>query len=168
MAKYSTNFKLEVINYYKEGHSYSETIKKYNIPDKSIPRMWVHKFDNHGMNGILKKKEIYDGNFKKYVIEYMHQNHLSKREATYKFNLGSVCVISRWEQIYNEEGPQALYQEQRGKRNNMNRNVKDKNISNKKEQELLKKIKKLEMENEYLKKLNALVQKRIKRENKKK
>ena len=46
------------------------------------------------------------------------------------------------------------------------------NISNKKNvdknEDLLKEVQQLRMENEYLKKLNALVQERIKRENKKK
>ena len=43
-----------------------------------------------------------------------------------------------------------------------------KNLNNEVEEDLIAENQRLRMENEYLKKLNALVQERIKRENKKK
>ena len=46
----------------------------------------------------------------------MHNNHLSCQEATHHFNLGSVSVVTKRERMYYEKGPQALYEEQRGRR----------------------------------------------------
>ena len=73
MSKYSNEFKLQVIKYYlEEHHSYSECCKKYNIPDKKIIRIWVHKYELHGFKGLLKNlKSTYDGNFKQKVVEYI-------------------------------------------------------------------------------------------------
>ena len=74
----------------------------------------------------------------------------------------------KWERIYYEEGPQALYQERRGRKINMNSKPRKKKLSKEIEEDLIAENQRLRMENEYLKKLNALVQERINRENKKK
>ena len=50
----------------------------------------------------------------------------------------------------------------------MSSKSKKKNLNKKVEEDLIAENQRLRMENEYLKKLNALVQERIKRENKKK
>lgn len=172
MSKYSNELKLEVVKYYiEEHHSYSECCKKFNIAHISSIQKWVRKYQENGPIGLMKQlKSSYDGNFKQNVVEYMHDNHLSANQTACIFNLGDHNVVLKWERIYYEEGPQALYVESRGRSRKMNskkisKNKKD-NINEK--EDLLEEVQRLRMENEYLKKLNALVQKRIKQENKKK
>ena len=169
MSKYSSKFKLKVIKYYlEENHSYSECMKKFDIPTKSILNSWIHKYETHGVEGIMKQvKSSYDGNFKQNVIEYMHNNHLSATETANYFRLAGADVVLKWERIYYEEGPQGLYIERRGRSKNMSFKPK-KELSKEVEEDLIAENQRLRMENEYLKKLNALVQERIKRENKKK
>ena len=75
-------------------------------------------------------------------------------------------VVLKWERIYYEEGPQALFEERRGRSRKMGSKKNKKNVNE--NEDLLAEVQRLRMENEYLKKLNALVQERIKRENKKK
>lgn len=106
--------------------------------------------------------------FKQNVVEYMHTNHLSATETANYFKLGNHSVVLKWERIYYEEGPQGLYIERRGRNKNMNSKPKKKKIDKEIEEDLMAENQRLRMENEYLKKLNALVQERIKRENKKK
>ena len=170
MPKYSNEFKLKVIKYYlEEHHSYQECCKKFSIPSKTPIRNWVHKYELYGVEGIIKQlKSSYDGNFKQNVVEYMHNNHLSAFETANHFNLGYADVVLRWERIYYEEGPQGLYIERRGRLKNMSSKPRKKKISKENEADLIEEVQRLRMENEYLKKLNALVQERIKRENKKK
>lgn len=169
MGKYSAKFKLEVIQYYLQGHSYRETARNFNLSDMSIPKQWVQKYEMHGTNGLFKNRVKYDGTFKKYVVEYMHVNHLSLTETSNHFNLGHHSVVKKWERIYYEEGPQALYEERRGRNmKNMSSKPKKEKIPKEIEKDLIARIQQLEMENEYLKKLDALVQKRIKQEKKKK
>lgn len=167
MSKYSNEFKLEVIKYYKEGHGFLSTAKYFNIPAMSTVQKWVRKYDTNGVQGLIKNiKTSYSGEFKQYVVEYMHNNHLSCLETAIQFNLQGTDVVGKWERIYYEEGPLALYQVQRGRPRKMS-SKKEKNNVNENE-DLLEEVQRLRMENEYLKKLNALVQERIKRENKKK
>ena len=98
----------------------------------------------------------------------MHENHLSLQETAFHFNLGHHDIVNRWERIYYEEGPQGLYIERRGRSKNMSSKPRKKNLNKEVEEDLIAENQRLRMENEYLKKLNALVQERIKRENKKK
>lgn len=169
MSKYSNEFKLEVVKYCIDGnHSRYKAADKFHIPHSSIVDMWVKKYKKYGEKGLLKnKKSSYSGNFKQNVVEYMHKNHLSLRETAIQFKLGDTSVVGKWERIYYEEGPQALYENRRGRPRNMNSKPRKKKSVNENE-DLLEEVQRLRMENEYLKKLNALVQERIKRENKKK
>ena len=170
MSKYSNEFKLEVVNYYLKNHySWDYVAKQFNIPAWTTVRKWVRKFEANGAQGLVKNpKSSYSGEFKQNVVEYMHNNHLSCQETAFKFNLAGDYVVSKWERIYYEEGPQALYQQQRGRQRKMSSKNKNKKLDKQIEEDLIAENQRLRMENEYLKKLNALVQERIKRENKKK
>ena len=170
MSKYSSEFKLKVIKYYlEENHSYSECMKKFDIPTKSILNSWIHKYETHGVEGIMKQvKPSYDGNFKQNVIEYMHNNHLSATETANYFRLAGADVVLKWERIYYEEGPQALYKGKRGRNKNMCSKTRKKKLSKDVEEDLIAEVQRLRMENAYLKKLQALIQERTKPKQEKK
>lgn len=75
--------------------------------------------------------------------------------------------VSDWERIYYEEGKEALYEERRGRARKMRaKNPRKKQKAIQENEDLLAEVQRLRMENEYLKKLNALVQKREKSEKK--
>ena len=168
MSKYSKEFKLNIVKYYlSHDYGYMKVAKQFNISYEDL-RKWVKKYQEHGLEGLLKNRRTYDGNFKQYVVEFMHNNHLSLAETCIHFNLGNHNIVGKWERIYYEEGPQGLYIERRGRSRKMSSKPKKKKISKENEEDLIEEVQRLRMENEYLKKLNALVQERIKRENKKK
>lgn len=110
----------------------------------------------------------YDGQFKVMVVEYMHANHMSSYSAAAKFGIKSRANISKWERIYYEEGPDGLLKEKpRGRPPegmSKNKNAK-KELPEQTKEDLIAEVQRLRMENEYLKKLRALVQERIDREN---
>ena len=170
LSKYSYEFKLEVVKYCVEKHHGAKyAAKHFSIPAYSTVEKWVNKYNEHGEKGLFKNlKSSYCGEFKQNVVEYMHENHLSAKKTAIHFNLGGTKQVTRWERIYYEEGPQALYQERRGRRKNMSSKPRKKKLSKEAEEDLIAENQRLRMENEYLKKLNALVQERINRENKKK
>ena len=169
MSKYSNELKLEIVKYCIEGyHSKYDAAKKFNIPSPTPIDDWVRKYKEHGVEGLIKqKKSSYSGEFKQNVVEYMHSNHLSATETAIHFRIVTKVVL-KWERIYYEEGPQGLYIERRGKTKNMCFKTEKRKLDKEVEEDLIAENQRLKMENEYLKKLNALVQERIKRENKKK
>ena len=169
MSKYSDEFKLEVVKYYLEGHhSRAGTARKFGMPSSTPLKEWIKKYQEHGPEGLIKQqKSSYSGEFKQNVVEYMHDNHLSATQTAIHFRLQTPIVL-KWERIYYEEGPQGLYKERRGRSRNMESKPKKKKLDKQVEEDLIAENQHLKMENEYLKKLNALVQERIKRENKKK
>ena len=169
MPKYSNEFKLQVVKYcIDEHHGYTATANHFNMKQDHTVLKWVRKYKEHGAVGLIKQqKSSYSGEFKQDVIEYMHSNHLSATETAIHFRIVTKVVL-KWERIYYEEGPQGLYIERRGRSKNMSSKSKKKNLNKEIEEDLIAENQRLRMENEYLKKLNALVQERIKRENKKK
>ena len=74
-------------------------------------------------------------------------------EAMRKYEIGGNMVIQKWERIYLEEGPEGLSVERRG-RGSTGRPPK---LGKKVEQDLISEVQRLRAENDYLKKLNALV-----------
>lgn len=114
--------------------------------------------------GIPNKK--YSGEFKQQVVEAVIKNKLSYMEAARQFGVQSKTQVNRWERIYLTEGVQALYEERRGrtKGGKGNRTVHASKFSKEVETDLLNEVQRLRAENDYLKKLNALVDERVRRE----
>ena len=95
--------------------------------------------------GIPNKK--YTGEFKQKVVETMHKEKLSCREAAKEFNVSHHSIISGWERTYLEEGPEALYIERRGRKSKGRPRKMPKEI----EEDLLTEVQRLRAENAYLK-----------------
>ena len=166
MSKYSYEEKLDaVLRVVEDGMSYNASARITGTAKEHV-RRWVMRYKQFGPEGLIVKHGSYDGAFKISVIEYMHANHLSAGETANYFRLAGSDRVLKWERIYYEEGPQALFEERRGRTKKMGSKKNKKNINE--NEDLLEEVQRLRMENEYLKKLNALVQERIKRENKKK
>ena len=100
----------------------------------------------------------YTPEFKIKVVETMHREKLSYRETARQFDICDHDRVAAWERIYLEEGAEGLYIERRG-RKSTGRSPK---IKKEVEEDLIAEVQRLRAENEYLKKLNALVQEREK------
>ena len=107
----------------------------------------------------------------------MREHHLSYRETVRKYwstrqEDNYKNRIKQWERIYLEEGEAGFYIERRGRATKMDNpkigRPRKKQLDKQVEEDLIAENQRLRMENEYLKKLNALVQERIERENGKK
>lgn len=89
----------------------------------------------------------------------MHENQLSIKETSIVLGISDHTIWS-WERRYLENGMDGLEDKKKGRKP---RTPKPKPPKTR-EEELLERIEDLEIENEYLKKLNALVAEREKRE----
>ena len=167
MSKYSYEEKLEAVLMVKnEGISQHKSARILGC-NHSLVGEWIALYEKHGPDALLNGGASYDGEFKVMVVEYMHANHLSHRTTAAEFGIKSHKSLDEWERVYYEEGPEGLLRKKtRGrppKMSNQPRN--NKKHSKEAEEDLLAEVQRLRMENEYLKKLNALVQERIAREN---
>lgn len=124
--------------------------------------------------GIIQQK--YSAEFKIGVIIDMREHHLGYRETVRKYwnvtreqDLNYINAVKRWERIYLEEGAEGLMKERRGRAITANgtRRGRPPKLDKKVEEDLIAENQRLRMEIEYLKKLDALVQKRLQEEKKK-
>ena len=114
----------------------------------------------------------YSPEFKISVIIDMRENGLGYREAMRKYGITGHHTVQNWERIYLTEGEVGLMAERRGK--SSKGSPRKKPIPMEVEQDLLDEVQRLrerneylEMENEYLKKLDALVRAEEQRNGKK-
>ena len=117
--------------------------------------------------GIPKKK--YTPEFKKLVVETIHNENLSYREAARRFDISSISVIRNWERIYLEEGPEGLEEERRGRASIAGGTMKGRKPKFEKQEneDLIAEVQRLRAENDYLKNLYALVLEEERRQHKK-
>ena len=127
---------------------------------------------------MAKKEQIfrkYSAEFKIGVIMDMRENRLGYRETARKYDLvrqsetAAASMLHRWERIYLEEGAEGLMKERRGRAcaASGTRKGRPPKLDEKVEEDLIAENQRLRMEIEYLKKLDALVQKRLQEEKKK-
>ena len=123
-----------------------------------------------------QQQRKYSAEFKIGVIMDMREHHLGYRETVRKYwdvSKGQEAnyknAVQRWERIYLEEGAEGLMKERRGRAITANgtRRGRPPKLDKKVEEDLIAENQRLRMEIEYLKKLDALVQKRLQEERKK-
>ena len=140
------------------------------------PDCWTNKEVHIFMAKKGTKFKRYSPKFKLSVIMDMRENHLGYRETIKKHKIGSknnrgngggIDMLKRWEKIYDEEGYEGLAKERRGLAKKMDGAWKGKPPKEQPEikddlvaenERLKKRLEYLEAENEYLKKLQALIQ----------
>lgn len=135
--------------------------------------MEVHIF----MGKTGRKNKVYSAEFKIGVIMDMREHHLNYHETVRKYwgteesNNGDSKrnIVQSWERIYLEEGAEGLMKERRGRACSASgtRKGRPPKLDKKVEEDLIAENQRLRMEIEYLKKLDALVQKRLQEEEKK-
>ena len=123
--------------------------------------------------GQMQRK--YSTDFKISVIMDMRKHRLGYRETARKYDLvrqsetAAASMLHRWERIYLEEGAEGLMKERRGRacKESGTRKGRPPKLDKQVEEDLIAENQRLRMEIEYLKKLDALVQKRLQEEKKK-
>ena len=160
MSKYSNEFKLKVVNAYLLGEGGAGTIaNKYNVA-RTCVQQWVAQYELTG--SFTKPTRHFSGEFKLKVLDYQQEHHLSDLQTALIFGITNHGTICAWRKKYITGGTEALFQKQ-GRRSKM---PKKSLIPNKPREEWTKdeELAYLRMENEYLKKLNALIQEDKQRE----
>lgn len=167
MKKYTTEFKLSVVQHYLGGvDGYKEVGRQHGIA-YSLVKRWVEFYRRHGVDGLKKKTSPpYSAAFKMSVLRHMWDNNLSYDRTAALFDIRAQSCIGMWERSFLQGGIDAL----------MPAKVKSTDLPDPKpdpvpgeavvhpsdetrsREELLKELNHLRMEVAVLKKLKALVQ----------
>ena len=159
--------------------------KKFNVGHCTIERI-VDRYKIHGLKSLEhpSKNQKYSAKFKMMVVQLVYEGR-SKTSLAAEYNIpGGASTIFTWMNRYEENGYNGLISKPKGRPKKIMKSKEEKinKIKSsplttsereefeelKRQYEVLKREKEMtDMENEFLKKLDALVQKRLKREKKK-
>lgn len=168
MTKYSTQFKIKVVQEYLQGGiSQYKLCKKYGMADKTIAQHWINLAREHGFESLAVKhtKKRYSVKFKLQVLNYYQTHELGVGKVAAHFGLNK-SLVNLWYCKYQKEGIVGLQSKVKSR---IEKNMKKHMTSNKdratKDGLYQQEIKKLKakvayqkMEIDILKKLHALRQ----------
>ena len=163
--RFTKEFKLECIRKYNSGEQIDDPGGCKHSTFRHSVVQWVRIYNALGEAGLEHKKPKRSWKNKKDMIQRVLDGE-SITEVACSNGLQE-SLLSKWYKIYQEFGIDGLKLDKRGRPPKMAKKSKTSNETKTKE-ELEKELEYLRAENEYLKKLNALVQKRKGRQPKKK
>jgi len=131
---------------------------QYQICNKVL-RWNLRCFSERGENGLKTHTYNWTAEQKNEVLKYMHENQLSFTETGVLLGIRNSTIL-HWERCYLENGISGLEDKKKGRKPRTPKTKLPKTRLEELEEENLD----LRIENEYLKKLNALVAEREKRE----
>ena len=164
-----------IIELRKQGLGYGTIAKRFKIVHSTIRKI-LYAYELHGIEGIKhsSKNRKYSAELKLEIIKRVYKGETKTRLAA-EYNLPGPGTIVLWIKKYEELGYNGLEGKQgrpRGRPKIMiKEDKKNTPLTNDEREEfdqLKKKLEYLEMENEVLKKLDALVKERLKQQGKKK
>lgn len=170
--KLSDEDRINIVKTILEGRSTAYRLsKEIGISDSYIKQL-VRNAKIHGLSSLLhkKSKRIYSPQEKYDMVLYVIQLGSIKQAAAH-FNISTSSLL-RWKRILEEEGFGALADMKIGRPTKRSKRISSnmkKEKSNDKDlllenEKLKKELKQARMENDFLKKLDALVRERIRRE----
>ena len=169
MSKHSIDFKTRVIQYHIEkGGGARSTAVHFGI-DHATVRKWYEAYQLHGVLAFSKRSQPYTVEEKLKILQRMEEESWSSRQASAFFNIPTHSTVQTWLKRYNEGGADALIDRRRGptmlkskKPSRPRQPVSDreKSVAGMTPEEMRQELEYLRAENAYLKKLEALVQKK--------
>ena len=169
MGKLTREDKIEIFERRKKGETISSLAKSFNVYKSTINYL-ISLIKKHGYD-ILRngKNRVYSKEFKLLTINRILVNHESPRQVAINIVLTSNSILHNWLSKFKENGYNVVEKKKGRKPKSMTKPKKNNKELSEKEKikQLEDEIIYLKAENEYLKKLKALVQERELKEKKK-
>ena len=153
-ALYDVGVRLRAAELYDEGHGRASIAALLGIPEETV-RKWLDVYRSAGIEALAmmgKKHNTYSFETKLAAVKAVVDEGMTRPEAMAKFGIASTSSFKKWLEAYREEGPEALKPKPKGRPRGSGSPPKELT----REQELERRIQKLEAENAYLKKSIAL------------
>ena len=168
MAKYSFEFKKQLVSEYLSGRIGGNSLaRKYGI-DRSQLWRWINAYKEFGDKGLKRsrKKEKYSFEKKLFVVELYLSSEISYQDLALQEGITNPSMITNWVKRFRISGPDALRPHKKGRKktldkskiNNKSQEVEEKTIDTSAEhvKELEDELLKLRIENAFLKELRRL------------
>ena len=169
MAKYSYEFKKQVVDAYLRGEGgYTYLAKKYGVKNRRQVLNWVHNYERFGDSGWLRlrKNNDYSFEFKLSIVESYLSGEASCRELALENGINNATLVNKWVNDYRAAGPNALRPRKKGRKKTLDKSKIDNELQKTGERtvdtsiehvkELEDELLKLRIENAFLKELRRL------------
>ncbi|MFJ8246779.1 IS3 family transposase [Peribacillus asahii] len=158
MAKFTPEEKLQAVLRYLKGNESSREIAKSLGTDNKAILKWVKQYEYNGVKAFVKRYTNYSQQFKLDVLNYMIEHGTSLVETAAIFKIAAPSAISTWRKQLKIQGMGALQSKKKGYLSIKKESAKHpKQVPAEGSVEALEaRIKQLEMENEYFKKVECL------------
>ncbi|WP_339126628.1 IS3 family transposase [Fusobacterium nucleatum] len=169
MSKLTRENKIEIYERRKNGETFSSLAKAFDVHKSNIEYL-ITLIKKHGFDILRKdKNRLYSKDFKLQIINRILVNHESINSVAIDIGLPAPSILHNWLSKFKENEYNVVEKKKGRKPKSMTKPKKnDKVLSEKEKIKLLEdEIIYLKAENEYLKKLRALVQERELKEKKK-
>ena len=169
MSKLTREDKIEIYERRKNGETISSLAKAFNIRESNIKYL-ITLIEKHGNNILRKdKNRAYSKEFKLQAINRILINHESINSVAIDIGLISAGILHNWLSKFKENGYNVVEKKKGRKPKSMTKPKKNEKVLSEKDKikQLEDEIIYLKAENEYLKKLKALVLERELKEKKK-
>ena len=160
MTKFSEEFKAKMVQERISGKTFKAISAEFGVGEKTVIE-WCARYEAGGTDQLLRVNRRYTPEFKKKVIEFRWEHRLSLMQTAAQFKIPNGSIVDQWEHKYLERGMSGLVPKKKGRPSKMPKKPKKKEDLTRLEQ-LEAENAQLRMENEFLKKLDALVQQRKK------
>lgn len=153
-ALYDLGLRLRAAELYDMGRGRASIAALLGIPEETV-RKWLDIYRSAGIEVLAmmgKKHAAYSFETKLAAVRAVVDEGMTKPEAMAKFGIASPSSLKKWLRAYREEGPEALGPKPKGRPKGSGSPAKEMT----REQELERRVRKLEAENAYLKKSIAL------------
>ena len=123
MAKYSYEFKKEIVKAYLDGKGgYKFLAKKFGIPSPNKVKLWVDNYSKLGDKGLMRsrKNDNYTFEYKLFVVELYLSSEVSYRELALQEGINNPAIIVRWVNDFRSAGPDALRPKKKGRKKSLN------------------------------------------------
>ena len=115
LAKYTLQFKLEVVRRYQvDTLGFKSLGRLYGI-DGAMAKRWVHLYQAHGEGGLAKKFTSFSAEQKLAILQRMWDEEWSYTQTIAAFNIRSMASLRWWERCYHSGGIEALKPRTRGR-----------------------------------------------------
>ena len=160
MGKMSAEDKLAAVERYLNGKESSRTVAAdFGISHRYLLTL-TNQYQKNGVEVFVRRYTNYTKTFKLDVLNYMTEHGTSLHETAAIFNIAASTSIRNWQKQFETLGEDALQPKKKGRQSMKKQSTKQpkNNLVEGSPEALQAEINRLRMENEYLKKLNALVQ----------